>query len=351
MSSLLVGGLALPRLQVRPVSAQGLAFTEGAYVGRICVGDLGSWTEMKSEPDINAPTVAVVYRDDIFELRREVIASRLDFNRYNQKWFETPNGYLYSWMVQPVHVKLNQPLPSLPVYADGQKGVWVEITVPICDLELVGSKSSASYWLREVAVPKLYATQIFWASDMRVQDGRSQYLLSEKYGALPDYFWVDASACRPIMPDEVTQLSPGVGDKRIVVNLAQQKLYAFEGRREVYFCEVSTGYLDEGKWGTPPGVHLVWRKMVSLHMSAGGVSQYDSPGIGWTTLFHSEGAAIHSAYWHNNFGVALSHGCVNCRPDDAKWIYRWTDPVVDYYPGELTVRGGANSARIEVVEF
>jgi hypothetical protein len=27
--------------------------------------------------------------------------------------------------------------------------------------------------------------------------------------------------------------------------------------------------------------------------------------------------AIHSTYWHNNFGEPISHGCVNVRPEDA----------------------------------
>jgi hypothetical protein len=38
--------------------------------------------------------------------------------------------------------------------------------------------------------------------------------------------------------------------------------------------------------------------------------------------------ALHGAYWHNNFGTPMSHGCVNLRNEDAKWLYDWTDPVV-----------------------
>ncbi|NOY98449.1 MAG: L,D-transpeptidase [Chloroflexi bacterium] len=49
------------------------------------------------------------------------------------------------------------------------------------------------------------------------------------------------------------------------------------------------------------------------------------------------GVAIHSTYWHNNYGVPTSRGCVNARPDDAKWIFRWTQPVVPYDPGDVTV--------------
>ncbi len=55
---------------------------------------------------------------------------------------------------------------------------------------------------------------------------------------------------------------------------------------------------------------------------------YDTPGVSWTTLFSGTGVAIHGAFWHNNFGEKRSHGCVNCKPEDAKWIFRWSMPSV-----------------------
>ncbi|OQX62000.1 MAG: hypothetical protein B5M51_06740, partial [Anaerolinea sp. 4484_236] len=41
------------------------------------------------------------------------------------------------------------------------------------------------------------------------------------------------------------------------------------------------------------------------------------------------GVAIHGTYWHNNFGYPMSHGCINMRNQDAKWLYRWTTPPYD----------------------
>jgi len=71
-------------------------------------------------------------------------------------------------------------------------------------------------------------------------------------------------------------------------------------------------------------------------MAAGdALSGYDLPGVGWPTIFiSSNGVAIHSTYWHNDYGIPKSHGCVNARPDDAKWVFRWTLPHVSYLPGE-----------------
>jgi len=36
--------------------------------------------------------------------------------------------------------------------------------------------------------------------------------------------------------------------------------------------------------------------------------------------------ALHGAFWHDGFGRPRSHGCVNLAPEDARWIFRWSDP-------------------------
>ena len=350
LSGLAAGALLLP---VGKASASSLLqdWPINANLGRVAVGEMRSFIDLKAEPNMNAANTSRVWRDDVFEIKQEVIANVLDFNRYNQKWYETQDGYIYAPYVQPVRNLPNQPLTELPQDDQGQRGMWVEITVPRITFELTKPWSNASSWIRDSdGLAKLYYSQIYWASDIRSKDGRTEYLLSEKYGALPDYYWVDARACRPITEEEVSPIHPDVGDKRVLINLQTQTLHCLEGSHEVYFCEVSTGYIREGEWLTPPETTPVWRKMISLHMSAGGVSQYDSPGIGWTTLYHPDGQAIHSVYWHNNFGVALSHGCINCLPHDAKWIWRWINPVVGLYPGELTVPNSSQSTFVQVIE-
>jgi lipoprotein-anchoring transpeptidase ErfK/SrfK len=47
--------------------------------------------------------------------------------------------------------------------------------------------------------------------------------------------------------------------------------------------------------------------------------------VPFVQYFH-KGYALHAAYWHDDFGHAHSHGCVNLAPVDAAWLYRWTDP-------------------------
>ncbi len=44
--------------------------------------------------------------------------------------------------------------------------------------------------------------------------------------------------------------------------------------------------------------------------------------------YFEAGYAIHAAYWHDVFGKARSHGCVNLAPIDAHRVFGWTDPPV-----------------------
>ncbi len=343
--ALTAGALALPNFRNDRIYKP-QTYPDGANLGRICNGDIGAWTEVKSEPNMSAPTLGRVYRDDVVEIKHEVIASNLDLNRISQRWVETPLGYIYAPYVQPVKNKINKPLTKLPVNEQGQAGMWVEISVPMVGLEL--TRSPESFWLKDTLVPTLYYSQIFWASEIRQYSGKTEYLLTQLYGAAPDSFWVDATACKPVTKEDTAPIRPELTNKVIRIDLDYQTLSCFEGKNEVYYCDISSGGKPEGVWITPVGENIIWRKLVSIHMSASGLWAFDTPGIGWVTFFDSNGAAIHSAYWHNNFGTAISHGCVNCRPDDAQFIFRWTNPIVNYYPGEYTVAGMGESTHVLV---
>ena len=77
---------------------------------------------------------------------------------------------------------------------------------------------------------------------------------------------------------------------------------------------------------------------------------WDTPAIGYAAYFERTGVAFHSTFWHNGFGERWSHGCVNLRPEDAKWIFRWTTPRVNYDPGDLTVTDYSGTL-IRVLEY
>lgn len=122
--------------------------------------------------------------------------------------------------------------------------------------------------------------------------------------------------------------------KRIEVDLTNQKLYAYEFDKKVFEFPVSTG-----KWGkTPTGTFNIWIKLRYTRMKGGNKALgtfYDLPNVPYTMYFYnsdvpkSMGYGIHGAYWHNNFGHPMSHGCVNMREADVAQLYQWADPQSD----------------------
>jgi hypothetical protein len=68
---------------------------------------------------------------------------------------------------------------------------------------------------------------------------------------------------------------------------------------------------------------------------------FDLPGVPWVSYFHWWGVSIHGTYWHNDYGRPRSHGCVNLRPEDAKWVFRWTTPRASIYTPETKGDGTA----------
>ena len=47
-----------------------------------------------------------------------------------------------------------------------------------------------------------------------------------------------------------------------------------------------------------------------------------------SNMFFYKGYAIHGAYWHNNFGHPMSHGCVNSPLSSVTQLFEWAGPVV-----------------------
>ena len=81
---------------------------------------------------------------------------------------------------------------------------------------------------------------------------------------------------------------------------------------------------------TPEGLFRIQVKQPSRHMGDGrltaDINAYELPGVPWVSYFFKTGVAFHGTYWHDNFGRKMSHGCVNMRTAEAKWLYRWTMP-------------------------
>jgi hypothetical protein len=112
-------------------------------------------------------------------------------------------------------------------------------------------------------------------------------------------------------------------EKEITVDLSEQRLYAYERGELATTFLVSTG---SKKFPTPPGSYHVLRKIAKMdyRWSYGpdNPDNYSLPNVHWNSQFLPH-MYIHEAYWHNAFGTVRSHGCVNARLGDAKFIYDW----------------------------
>ncbi len=124
---------------------------------------------------------------------------------------------------------------------------------------------------------------------------------------------------KPVPTPRPAVYNPAPGERWIEVILSEQALIAWEGETEVRRMVVSTGLP-----GTPTvsGRYHIYLKALSRRMTGPG---YDLPNVPHVLFFYL-GYAIHGAYWHDNFGTPMSHGCVNLKLDDAAWIFDWAGP-------------------------
>ena len=315
-------------------------FPPGEKLGRIAVGKM----DVFAKPDGSSPPIGALYEDNLVPWLREWVGSMP--GRINQRFVETPNGFVWGGYVQPVWNTPNVPVTSLPTTSLGP-GMWVEVTVPYVDLILEIPPARAP-WLQYRATinlpPRFFYGQVVWVDQVRSDEaGQVWYRLKEKYGS-GDIFWGQAEAFRPITTEEIAPINPDTADKRIVVRVWDQILSCMEGNREVHFARISSGALYDAwgnrvdAWETPVGNSPIWRKAVSLPLSGGSAAAgWSLPAVGWVSLFVGTGVAIHSTFWHNNYGEPSSRGCVNATPEDAKWVFRWSLPSVPYDPGDVTV--------------
>jgi len=130
-------------------------------------------------------------------------------------------------------------------------------------------------------------------------------------------------------PSHVLGAATNPGDKHIYVDLSTQRLYAYQGD-----SLVMDTFIASGKWDpTPVGNFHIWEKLVSTTMAGGsGADAYNLPNVPYVMYFYQD-YGLHGAYWHNNFGHPMSHGCVNERIVDAKALYEWADGPSGDQPG------------------
>jgi hypothetical protein len=130
------------------------------------------------------------------------------------------------------------------------------------------------------------------------------------------------------------------GERWIDVSIAKQVLLAYDGTQPAYATLISSGEAGledpETSKSTARGIFRIHTKHLTTTMSSKVVGEeFELKDIPYVQYFE-EGYALHAAYWHDDFGTPRSHGCINLAPEDARWLFQWTEPQLP--PGWHGVR-------------
>lgn len=314
-----LGGLAFNPF---PVSNEDEEYPSGE-VGRITVPNK---VTVYNKPNWDSAVVGYLNRkDQLIQIYSDITPP--EGPAYNPLWYRVWGGYIHSAYVQRVKFRFNSLLQSIP-----KAGQLCEVTIPYTN---VYKYSLSKGWERFF---RLYYETTHWVTDIQEgPDGKAWYQIDD---AGTNYL-VPAEHLRPVPDEEMTPITPELPwkAKRIEVSIADQSLTAFENDKAVFQTKVSTGINirpdpNDIPWNTPRGHFNIFTKMPSTHMGEGRLTgdpeAYELPGVPWTIYFIPDiGVAFHGAYWHNNFGLQMSHGCVNMRPKEAHWLFRWCHPIFE----------------------
>lgn len=314
-----IAGLASASLAFRPYLPP--AREQPVGLGRVAA----QWIGRYAEPSFRSKTLGRLSRDHVLTLYERVMAD--EGPAHNPFWYRLSDGYAHSGNLQPVRWEPQTPLDEIP-----EGGALFEVSVPWTRARREADPDSDPLY-------RLYFQATAWAEQSVVgADGRRWYGLLDDL--LRVRYYARAEHLRWVPPSEISPLSPDVplGQKRIEVHLARQELLAFERSELVLRTRISSGIPDPRPrengipTATPTGAFHIDKKMPLRHMGDGrltaSLEAYELPGVPWVSFFHSWGIAFHGTYWHDDYGRPRSRGCVNMRPEEAKWLYRWTLPAV-----------------------
>jgi lipoprotein-anchoring transpeptidase ErfK/SrfK len=193
----------------------------------------------------------------------------------------------------------------------------------------LGNPVSEEYALNGTNYQMFERGKLQWRAGEEVSMVPIGQLLAERYrlstapqpqGDVPVY---DEALFVPprAMPSLAAAPTPPNNNRSIVVSLSQQALWVYENGEVIDSTYVSTG---TEKFRTPSGLYYVNSKIDSQTMEGVlGGEYYNVPDVPYVMYFTDRGHAIHGAYWHDNFGQTMSHGCINLPLDIASWMYSW----------------------------
>ncbi len=205
-------------------------------------------------------------------------------------------------------------------------------------------------WMKKVAKyrkddnGKMIPTGDHWDRQSFIQiSGPTEVIDKVSYLPTSDKAFIKKSAVTVIMEQDRPE-GVKVNEKWIAVRVTHGFLVAYEGDKPVFATAMSPGKDGLSK---KPKAHItkIGKWQIGWKLTTATMDGEDD-GKKWSvaevpfTQYFKDGLALHGAWWHNNFGLPMSHGCVNLSPADAKWLFSWTEPalpkdwwaVTSYYP-------------------
>ncbi len=147
------------------------------------------------------------------------------------------------------------------------------------------------------------------------------------YISVGDNEWLPEAAVALTSP----QVPPDAGPNTcrfIYANLNTEILSVYDQCKLVFATLISSG---KNSWTFEGRFAILYKvEYSSITPPEYSTSDYYIEGVPYF-MTYAGNFGFHGAYWHDSFGAAGSHGCINLSPADAKWLYDWAvlgEPVI-----------------------
>jgi hypothetical protein len=320
-----------------------------------------------SLPELAPPSLPLLART-VHEARTELLAHSTVAYTTEARWGDRAFllGADYAWFPKD-RVKEYAPLAFHGVH------LGAEAKLPLAFFRTHDRPKYVRLGDRVTRAPGVFARLSFVElTGKSVEQDGVRYLETREPGV-----FVDASdAVAPVLPPATpwgTPLEHGHGKKsaaakprRLATGIAEDDpqarwldvsiqggwLVAFEGTEARYVTLISPGrggtpvphrpLLETSS--TPLGTFTINTKIVTATMEA--PNELVHSDVPWVQNFVGP-YALHTAYWHDDWGDAVSSGCVNLSPVDARYLFDFTEPRLP--PGWHAVRRETRGKATRVV--
>jgi hypothetical protein len=185
-------------------------FPGSEIIGRVVDPAIDLRSQPTNDPNLNT-SIEKLGADTLLEWNREVLGNVIG-GLNNQRYVETPRGYVYASVLQPTRNLPNTPITEMPA---GMPGFWAEVTVPY--VELAHEGVVASPWMQSNIEhnfpPRLYYGQTVWIDQVRTSNGFVEYRWNEDaghgygYGAYGEFFWADGAGLKVLTDEDVAPIA------------------------------------------------------------------------------------------------------------------------------------------------